>query len=61
MKCDNCRAYNGHVLKLVDKSGELGERHILCPRCLKILTSLNEEYESVVGADELTSTGHIED
>jgi hypothetical protein len=54
MMCDNCRAYNGHVLYLEDM------RMILCPRCLKILKDLNQEYQDVVRVDELTSTSHIE-
>jgi protein-arginine kinase activator protein McsA len=57
MKCDNCKAYNAHVIKL-NYDDEI-EKHILCPRCLKILKKLNEEYESIVSADEVTSTGHI--
>ena len=44
MKCDNCNAYNAHVIKLYD--GE--EQHLLCPRCLKILESLNTEYQNII-------------
>ena len=53
MKCDNCNAYNAHVIKLYDDQ----ERHLLCPRCLKILKSLNEEFDRVM-VDEQTSSGH---
>jgi hypothetical protein len=53
MKCDNCNAYNARVIKLHD--GE--ERHLLCPRCLKILKTLDEAFVNTM-VDEQTSSGH---
>lgn len=46
MKCDNCNAYNAHVIKL--SFGDELERHVLCPRCLKILKTLNEDFENTM-------------
>jgi hypothetical protein len=55
MKCENCAAYNAHVIKInMDQ-----DTYILCPRCLKILQQLENEFESIVEADELTSSRHI--
>ena len=48
MKCDNCRGHNGHVIKCVDISGEVCERHVLCPACHKIFEHINNEYEDIV-------------
>jgi len=45
-KCENCRAYNAHVIYLKD------DRYILCPRCLKILEELDEEYEAIITEDD---------
>lgn len=56
MKCENCRGYNAHVIKIDED-----EKHILCPTCLKIFQQLNDEYYDVVGIDELTSSGHRDD
>lgn len=53
MKCDNCRAYNAHVIYVED------ERMLLCPRCLTILKELNDEYHNIVQADEGLSYRHI--
>ena len=50
MKCDNCNAYNAHVIKLFFKDdNEDGiEKHVLCPKCLKILKTLNEKFENTM-------------
>jgi hypothetical protein len=45
MKCENCNAYNAHVIKV-----NMGDEYILCPRCLKILEQLDGEL------DEITQT-----
>ena len=44
MKCDNCRAYNAHVI--VINEGE--NKQLLCPRCLQILKSLDQEYQEII-------------
>ena len=53
MKCENCNAHNAHAIIIDD-------RYVLCPRCLKILEELNQEYKDIVGANEHTLPGHIE-
>lgn len=51
MKCENCNVCNLSVLKInMD-----GDEFVLCPRCLKILKKLNQEYEDIV--DGQTSSG----
>jgi hypothetical protein len=42
MKCENCNAHNAHAIIIDD-------RYVLCPRCLKILEELNQEYKDIVG------------
>lgn len=53
MKCENCRAYNAHVLVIKDMSGTPGDRYVLCPRCLSILKQLDEEYESIINDEDM--------
>ena len=52
MKCENCKAYNAHVIRLED------ERMLLCPRCLGIFKNLSNEYYDIVRVNELTSSEH---
>ena len=47
MKCENCRAYNAHVI--VINEGE--DKQYLCPRCLTILKELEKEYKNIVTED----------
>lgn len=54
MKCDNCRAWNAHVI--VVHEGE--SKQLLCPRCLTILKEMDKEYHSIIGVNEGTSTSH---
>lgn len=51
MKCSNCRAWNARVIYLED------EKWLLCPRCLKILKDLNQEYYDIVSVDEQRTIG----
>lgn len=44
MKCENCGSNNAKVIILYD--GE--EKQLLCPPCLKILKSLDQEYQEIV-------------
>jgi hypothetical protein len=44
-RCENCNAANARVIML---DGKDGDRYILCPRCLKILKELNNEFENIV-------------
>jgi hypothetical protein len=52
LKCENCAAWNGRVVKDEDY------RMILCSKCLKIYKDLNQEYLNIVSVDELTSSEH---
>jgi len=57
MKCENCNVCNLSVLKInMD-----GDEFILCPRCLKILKKLNQEYGEIMdvflNVDGQTSSG----
>ena len=45
MKCENCAAYNAHVIYV----GE--DRYELCPKCVRILKKLDEEYEAILGGE----------
>ena len=44
MKCENCKAYNAQAISIHD--GE--DKQVLCPRCLQILKSLDQEYQEIV-------------
>lgn len=48
MKCENCRAWNAHVIMV---GGKNGDRYVLCPRCLKILRELDEEFNEIVSGE----------
>lgn len=50
MKCNNCNSYNARVYYSYDKL-----RHVLCPKCLKLLIEFDERYKETV--DEQTSSG----